>query len=90
VESGTRVRKEWAKIVKSGAAKKNFPRVSIVNSAPKALGSAALFSRLMLRHFCRRIPRVQHPSPRSPPGRISFLEPARQYVRIRSPSVRPS
>jgi hypothetical protein len=32
VESGTRVRKEWAKIVKSGAAKKNFPRVSIVNS----------------------------------------------------------
>jgi len=32
VESGTRVRKEWAKIVKSGAARKNFPSVSIVNS----------------------------------------------------------
>jgi hypothetical protein len=32
VESSTRVRKEWAKAVKSGAAKKNFPSISIVNS----------------------------------------------------------
>jgi hypothetical protein len=32
VESGTRVRKEWAKVVRSGAAKKNSPSISIVNS----------------------------------------------------------
>ncbi len=32
MESSTRVRKEWAKVVKSGTARKNFPSISIVNS----------------------------------------------------------
>jgi hypothetical protein len=32
LESGIRVRKEWAKVVKSGVVKKNFPNISIVNS----------------------------------------------------------
>jgi hypothetical protein len=32
VESGTLVRQEWAKLVKSGAAKKNFPEITIFNS----------------------------------------------------------
>ena len=31
-ESGIWVRKEWAKVVKSGVVKKNFPSISIVNS----------------------------------------------------------
>ena len=32
IESGTRVRKEWAKVVKSGTAKKSYPNIIIVNS----------------------------------------------------------
>jgi len=32
VESSSRVRSEWAKLVKSGAAKKNYPNISIANS----------------------------------------------------------
>ena len=32
MESATRVRKEWAKVVKSGATKKNYPNITIVNS----------------------------------------------------------
>jgi hypothetical protein len=32
VESSSRVKSEWAKLVKSGAAKKNYPNISIANS----------------------------------------------------------
>jgi len=32
LEAGTRVRKEWAKVVKSSVAKKNYPNITIVNT----------------------------------------------------------